>query len=258
MKLFYRTYGTGHPLLILHGLFGQSDNWNTLAKQFAAQGMQVITADLRNHGQSPHSAEWNYELMAGDILELADDLGIEKTDILGHSMGGRVAMQFSINHPDRVRKLLVADMAPRTYLPRHDRIVEGLLAADPLRLRSRKAVQVCLSAYIPDEGTKQFLLKNLYWRADGQLDWRFNLKVLASHMDIVSSHFPTPSQPCHIPAFFLRGERSDYLLEDDLVFIRRIFPLAALITIPDAGHWIHAEQPALFLEEVVKIIEPVR
>ncbi|HXC05771.1 MAG TPA: alpha/beta fold hydrolase [Bacteroidia bacterium] len=254
MKLFYRSFGSGSPLLILHGLFGQSDNWNTLAKQFASEGLQVFTADLRNHGLSPHSGEWSYAAMTEDILELINDLNLSQLSVLGHSMGGRVAMQFAIRYPERIHKLIIADMAPKTYPSHHDQIVKGLLSADLTLLKTRKEVDARLSEYISDEATKQFLLKNLYWIQEDRLGWRFNLPVIASRLSEVSSPFPVPDQPCTVPAWFIRGGRSGYVTEADMPLIQTIFPKAVLVTIPDAGHWIHAEQPRIFKEEVIRIL----
>jgi len=161
MKLFYRKSGQGQALIILHGLFGQSDNWNTLAKQFADEGFEVYTVDQRNHGLSPHSDEWNYKVMSNDILELIKENDLQKVILLGHSMGGKTAMQFAVDHCELLDKLIVADMAPRHYPLHHQSVLEGLQAVDFNLVKIRKEVEVVLSKYIPDFGTKQFLLKNL-------------------------------------------------------------------------------------------------
>src|SRR4051812_47077540 len=163
MKLFFREAGEGQPLIILHGLFGQSDNWNTLAKQFAENNLKVFTVDLRNHGLSPHSEEWNYKVMSEDILELINDNNLQDSIILGHSMGGKVAMQLAIDHPEALNKLIIADMAPKFYPILHQKIIEGLQSVDFTKVKTRKEVESKLSEYIHDFGTKQFLLKNIYW-----------------------------------------------------------------------------------------------
>jgi esterase len=254
MKLFYRKYGAGEPFLILHGLFGQSDNWNTLAKQFGGSDLEVYVVDMRNHGLSPHSEVWNYDVMADDILELADDLQLTRFTILGHSMGGMAAMNFACKYANRLNKLIVADIAPKPYPPHHDKVLAALLAVDFSKQKTRKEADNILSAYIPDEATKQFLLKNLFWKEDDLLAWRFNLEVIARNIEIISSTFSLPDIACPIPAWFIKGERSGYISNNDLPLIHHLFPVSTLVTIPNAGHWIHADQPVLFFEKIMEII----
>jgi esterase len=251
MNLFFRKYGSGNPLLILHGLFGLSDNWNTLAKQFSEHGLEVYTLDLRNHGLSPHSEDWDYSVMAADIAELIDELGLSDCILLGHSMGGMVAMQVALHFPQKIARLIVLDMAPKVYPPPHDGVLEGLLAVDLKVIKTRKEADKVLSGYIKDEGTKQFLLKNLYWKDDTTLAWRFNLPVLAKKREVVGIPFDSSSSVSNVPALFIKGEKSDYILDSDHQLIKRIFPNARFISIPNAGHWVHAEQPKLFFEAVL-------
>ena len=164
MKLFYRKIGSGQPLLILHGLFGQSDNWNSLAKLFAEKGFEVFTIDLRNHGLSPHDDEWDYETMSKDVLELITDCNLQQVDLIGHSMGGKVAMRLAIDYPELINKLIVVDISPKYYPIHHQSVLEALNAVDFSILKTRKEAETVLSNYITDFGTKQFLLKNIYWK----------------------------------------------------------------------------------------------
>lgn len=255
MKLFYRVLGSGQPLVILHGLFGQSDNWNSLSKRFAESGLQVYTADLRNHGLSPHSDEWSYPAMAADVYELIEDLKLENVILLGHSMGGMVAMEFACEHPGKIDKLIVADMAPKQYPPHHDAVIAGLKSVDFSLIKTRKEAEAQLSHFIKDEGTRQFLMKNLYWKSETELDWRFNLKIIADKYKEVGKPFDTGNAFCDKPAWFIRGDRSDYILDSDWPLISRIFPDSSLITIPGSGHWVHAEQPLLFYNAVSEIVK---
>jgi len=254
MKIFYRKSGQGQPLIILHGLFGQSDNWNTLARQFADRGFEVYIVDQRNHGLSPHSDEWNYKAMSDDILELIQENKLQHVILLGHSMGGKTAMQFAIQHSEFLDKLIVADMAPRYYPAHHQRVLEGLQAVDFSLIKTRKEVEAVLSEYIPDFGTKQFLLKNLYWKDNERLDWRFNLKVIANQIENAGEAISSDAV-CNTPALFIRGEKSNYILDDDLDLIMKIFPNSMLETIPEAGHWVHAEKPKEFFDAVVDFIK---
>lgn len=254
MKLFYRKFGEGQPFLILHGLFGQSDNWNTLAKQISEQGFEVYTVDLRNHGLSPHSDIWDYPSMSEDIKELIDDLVLRDSILLGHSMGGKTAMQFALKHPELLDKLIIADMAPRYYAPHHQAVLQGLQAVDFSIIKTRKEAEAVLSKYIDDVGTKQFLLKNIFWKADDTMDWRFNLKVISREIENAGLAIQADTN-CEIPTLFIRGERSDYIQESDFNIIREIFTRSYIETIPNAGHWIHAEQPAAFLKCILHFVK---
>jgi pimeloyl-ACP methyl ester carboxylesterase len=264
MKLFYRKIGEGHPLIILHGLFGQSDNWNSLGKQFAEQGFEVYLVDLRNHGNSPHSEVWNYQVMSDDIYELIVDAGLLQNKniiLLGHSMGGKVVMQFAIQHPDLLEKIIVADIGPKFHLPDNKDVMQALQAIDLKQIKTRKELEVALSLYINDIGTKQFLLKNSYWKDAventdniGTLKWRFNLKTISQEIDNISEAI-TSDEPCNVPALFIRGALSNYILEDDYNSIKELFPNSKIETIADAGHWVHANKPKEFYEEVILFIK---
>jgi len=254
MKLFYRRSGQGQPLIILHGLFGQSDNWNTLAKQFSDNGFQVYAVDARNHGLSPHSDEWNYKVMSDDILELIKDNNLEDVIFMGHSMGGKVAMQFAIDHPQHLDKLIVVDIAPKYYPLHHQSVLAALQAVDFSVVKARREVEDVLSQYISDLGTKQFLLKNIYWKENGELAWRFNLNVMVQKIENIGEA-TVSDKICDVTTLFIRGEKSNYILEEDIDLIQEIFPRSILETITDAGHWVHAEKPKAFFECVMKFIK---
>lgn len=261
MKLFYRKFGEGQPLIILHGLFGQSDNWNTLAKQFAENGFEVYTLDQRNHGLSPHSDVWNFKAMSQDVLEFMNEHQLKNVILLGHSMGGKTAMQLAIDHPENIDKLIVADIAPKYYPMHHQGVMEALQAVDFNIVKSRKEVEEVLSLYISDFGTKQFLLKNIFWIDDTEMAWRFNLKVIIQQIENVGQEVThigdaTPvDKVCDVSTLFIRGEYSNYILDEDVELITELFPNSKLETLSGAGHWLHAEKPKEFFESVMKFIK---
>lgn len=256
MKLFYRTYGEGKPIIILHGLFGQCDNWQTHAKALAEKGFKVFTVDQRNHGLSPHSDEFNYKVMSEDINELVDDLGLNKVILLGHSMGGKTAMQFASDHPGKVDKLIVADIGPKLLPPHQQDVISALRAIDFDKIKARRGAEEILSQYISDYGTKQFLLKNIYWKTDTQLNWRFNFIVLEKNIDGIGAEieFTRVYTKHDFKTLFIRGENSTYILDSDIPDIRNNFPDAEFATIEGAGHWLHVDKPKEFLEEVLRFI----
>ena len=253
MKLFYRKTGEGQPIIILHGLFGQSDNWNTLARQFAEQNFQVFTVDLRNHGLSPHSDDFNFQVLSDDIVELINDNHLQEIILIGHSLGGKVAMEFAIKHPDVLDKLIVVDIAPKYYPLHHQSVLQALEAVDFSIVKTRKQAEEILSKYISDFGTKQFLLKNIYWKENGEMAWRFNLKVIAEQIENVGEATKNDTT-CDVPTLFIRGEESKYILDSDMNLIQEIFTHNMLDTIADAGHWVHAEKPKEFFETVMKFV----
>lgn len=253
MDLFFRKFGEGKPLVILHGLFGQSDNWNSLAKHFSMQGFAVYTVDQRNHGLSPHSDDWDYRLMSDDLYELFTNEKLQDAVLIGHSMGGKTAMQFALDHPELLDKLIVVDISPKYYPIHHQTVLDGLNSVDFEVINTRRAAEEQLSKYIPDEGTKQFLLKNIYWKEDGKLAWRFNLPVITAKIESVGEATPV-DHSCEVPALFIRGERSGYIRDEDWSLIQELFPRSMLETVADAGHWIHAEKPKEFFETVMKFI----
>ncbi|MFO7879387.1 MAG: alpha/beta fold hydrolase [Bacteroidota bacterium] len=260
MKLFYREYGEGNPLIILHGLYGSSDNWMSIAKTLSSD-FRVIVPDLRNHGQSPHHEDHSYPSMTKDLLELFKSCGIDKAHILGHSMGGKLAMFFAAEYPDMVDKMIVADMSPRSYknlsepsghVNFHLNLMDKLLQTDISSQDNFADVDETLSKYIADERLRGFFLKNIK-KTDEGLEWKLNLKSLRDNLPeimegLYADDFAT--NKIRIPVLFLRAEKSDYISLDDFSFIRFIFPQSEIISIPDAGHWLHAEQPKLFIKNV--------
>jgi esterase len=253
--LYSKIEGEGKPLIILHGFLGMSDNWKTLGTQFAEQGFQVHMLDLRNHGRSFHSDEFNYAVMSEDILVYCNFNQLDKIDIIGHSMGGKVAMFLAINHPELIDNLIVADIGPKYYRPHHQDILEGLNAVDFSVKPERSEVEEILKNYIPDFGTRQFLMKSLYWKEPGQLAFRFNLQVFNKEIEQVGIALP---EEAHFdkPTLFIRGGSSRYILDEDFDAIKNQFSKAEFETIPNAGHWLHAENPKLFFEMVNNFLKP--
>lgn len=246
MQLHYQTLGQGQPLMLLHGLFGSGNNWGTIAKHFA-QHYQVLCVDLRNHGKSPHSASQSYANMAEDLLELCDALCLEDIHLLGHSLGGKVAMQFAVQHPERVDKLIVADMAMRAYADAHTHLMDAMMAIDLSTLQNRHEVDRLLSHRIPQTELRQFLLMNLV-KSDNALAWRINLSALKTNYPNLqqavceNAHYEKPS-------LFIRGEQSDYVQEADTEQISTHFIRAQFASLP-TGHWVHAENPQAFIKLV--------
>ena len=247
MKLHSQILGEGTPLVILHGFLGMGDNWGTLAKRFADDGFQVHLVDQRNHGRSFHDPEFSYPLMAGDLKHYCDAEQLDKVDIIGHSMGGKTAMQFATDHPERVSGLLVADIAPKYYPQHHQDILKALNALDFDTLKSRGEADEALARYISHTGVRQFLLKNLYWKKKGRLGLRINLPVLIEKIEEVGKPL---AQEAYFegPVLFLAGERSGYIEPVDQLLINKHFPNAEIGKIPKAGHWLHAENPDAFYE----------
>lgn len=245
MKLNHKIFGEGQPLIIMHGLFGMLDNWKTLAKKWA-DNYQVILVDMRNHGHSPRSDEFSYQLMLEDLDELIDDLFLDEINILGHSMGGKVAMKFAQKHPELANKIIVADIGPKKYPVHHQTILEGLHSVPINEVKSRKEVDEYLSKYIKTDSIRQFFLKNLYWKEKGVLDWRFNLGSISNNIGLVGEDLL--SGKFEKPTLFIRGGASNYILDTDVPSIKNAFPKAEFATIPNTGHWLHAENPKMFFE----------
>jgi len=245
--IYSKIEGTGTPLLIIHGFLGMSDNWKTIGTQFASDGFQVHLLDLRNHGKSFHSEEFSYEIMAKDVFDYCNANNLKTVSVLGHSMGGKTAMLFAATHPEMVEKLIVADIGPKFYPEHHQTIFEGLNAVDFSKKPSRNEVEEITSKYITDFGTRQFLLKSLYWQESGQLAFRFNLAVFNKKMDEIGKPLPE-NAVFDQPTLFIRGGNSNYILDEDFENIKRHFPDSRIETISNVGHWLHAENPKLFYE----------
>lgn len=244
--LYYREFGAGNPIVILHGLFGFSDNWQTIAKGLAEHHL-VVTPDLRNHGRSPHLPTHTYPEMAEDLRIFMEEKWMFRAALIGHSMGGKVAMQLALSYPEMVEKLVVVDMAPGRAADNHSGIFEALLQLDLSGMDNRAEIEKHLSARIPDIGTRQFLLKNITREENGSFTWKMNLPVLWKHFpDILAA--VNGDHAFEKPVLFVRGGRSDYIKDSDWAHIKTLFPRAELATIADAGHWVHADKPAELLD----------
>lgn len=248
MKLHHRELGSGQPMIILHGLFGFSDNWQTHAKKFEDY-YRVILVDLRNHGHSDWSDEFSYELMVKDLKELCDDLGLKNILLIGHSMGGKVAMLFAQKHKELLDKLVVVDIGVKAYPMHHQHILAGMHAIDLSKIKLRSEAEDILKQYIDSDGVRQFLLKNLYWKEKGQLAWRMNLSVLEREMENILSTLP--EKEVMLPTLFIRGELSNYILDEDIEQLEDQFPDSEIVTLKNAGHWVHAEAPEEFVDAVL-------
>ena len=232
-------------MFLLHGLFGASDNWHYIAQKLA-ENFHVFTPDLRNHGQSPHSATMDYPLMAGDVAEIMAAQGLAGAYVIGHSMGGKVAMQLALQFPERVEKLIVSDIAPRVYAPAHERIFKALLALDLTAYSSRQPMEEVLEPDIPNLVLRRFLLKNLGRDSQGKFYWKMNLRGIWENYPKLAESLTT-AKPFIGPTLFVRGGRSDYIQLGDETLIHQIFPQARMETIPEASHWVHADKPEEFL-----------
>lgn len=251
MKLHFRTYGHGEPLIILHGVFGSSDNWQTLGKEFS-QKYKVYLVDQRNHGNSPHSEEFDYNVMADDILELMLNENIDRAHLLGHSMGGKTAMTFATRYPERVEKLVVVDIAPKHYPPHHDKIFRAFRSLKLDELKTRQEADEQMAYRIAEPGVRQFLLKNL--TRDGEnFVWKLNLDVIEKNIEYVGESL-SDEDWFNGHVLFLAGSNSDYIQADDEQIIRQHFPNASIVQVPGAGHWVHAEQPKTLARKVMEFL----
>ena len=251
MKLFFKIYGDkGQDLKIIHGLFGMSDNWNSLGKQFAKY-CKVHLIDLRNHGRSPHAEEFNYDVMCEDVLEYMEDHNIQKPILLGHSLGGKVAMKFAFTYTEKIEKLIVADISPREYNSDFYKNLLATLYKLPLEdFDKRKEIDSVLSSTYEDKGMRLFLLKNLYRNENKEFAWRFNIEVLLEKVsNIQEADFVKGT--CDIPTHFIRGGNSNYITTQDELIINKHFSDFSIVTIEGAGHWLHAENPERFYDEVI-------
>ena len=255
VKLNYNSNGEGKPLLILHGLFGSSRNWNAVAKELAAD-YRVITVDLRNHGDSGHDPDMTYPAMVVDLVQLLDELALPDAVMLGHSMGGKAAMGFALSHPDRTAGLIVVDIAPVSYPPGHMPLIRAMQSLPLSEIASRGDAETHLQAAGVDEPLiRQFLLQNLA-RDGGGYRWRLNLEALRRHLaDLASFPDDWPHSSYAGPACFLAGERSDYILPRHHGEIIRLFPEAVIETVESAGHWVHADRPEAVIAAVRTFME---
>ncbi|HGY57430.1 MAG TPA: alpha/beta fold hydrolase [Caldithrix abyssi] len=257
MELFYRKLGKGQPLIILHGLFGMSDNWMSIARRLAER-YTVFLLDQRNHGHSPHSDEFNYDVLLDDLHRFIVGQNLSQVRLIGHSMGGKVAMRYALNFSSRVEKPVVVDIAPKTYTHPHFKLFfEALFAIHPERLTSRKEADDILAQKIPQPAIRQFLLKNLVRGKDGRFRWRIHLKAIYLNLPKIMEGL-RDIRVFDKPALFLRGGRSDYILDGDFSLIYKWFPMARIETIPQATHWLHADAPEEFCSHLEKFYDDKR
>ncbi len=254
MQLFYRKVGEGQPIIILHGVFGSSDNWFSISKTLAEKGFEVYALDARNHGQSPRSEAFSYDLMADDLNVFIETHQIKNPIIVGHSMGGKATMTFAMKYPDVYSKLIIIDIAPKFYPTHHEHIIKGLNAIDLETIKSRNEAEAIAIQYIPNFGERQFLLKNLYRTEEGKFDWRINLPVLSNEIYQVGGEVEELRKISE-PTLFMRGSESGYILDEDIATIKNTFTNAQFETIEGAGHWIQAEKPVEFVESIIKFIK---
>lgn len=251
MNLFYRELGEGQPLIILHGLFGASDNWLSIGR-ILSEHFKVYLVDQRNHGKSPHDDEFSYRAMAEDLKEFIEQHDIDDPVILGHSMGGKTAMQFVLDNQDDFDKLIVVDIGPKAYPVHHRTILDGLLSIKLSTLASRGEADKQLSKYVPEMGVRQFLLKNL-GRGPNGFEWKVNLPVINEKIEIIG-HGTEGRLVIDKEVLFIRGANSNYILDEDIDLIKNIFPTAKLETVENAGHWVHAEKPQTVLDLVLAFL----
>jgi len=249
MQLNHKIFGEGEPFVILHGLFGMLDNWQGFAKKLA-EHYKVYIIDLRNHGKSFHSDEFSYELMSEDLFKLYEENNIGSAMLLGHSMGGKTAMRFALDHPQLIKKLFVLDIGPKQYMPGHLEIFEALFALEIDTLDNRKDASDALEERIPSFGVRQFILKNLTRNKDKSFRWKMNLKAIHEHYDRVIEALS--EGVFHGDTLFIKGENSDYINDGDEEEIYKLFPNASFKTVADAGHWVHAEKPDELLEILLR------
>ncbi|MDP4209025.1 MAG: alpha/beta fold hydrolase [Bacteroidota bacterium] len=267
MKLFFHKLGEGPALVILHGLYGSSDNWITVARKLS-EHFTVYLVDLRNHGRSPHVAEHSYQAMAADLNELFIDEGIEKAYLMGHSMGGKTAMLFAAQHPEKISRLIVVDIAPGRYTRvdepsehsiAHLNIVNAMLSLDFSQITTRTAIDAELAKFINNISVRQFIMKNVHRNANHSFSWKLNIEAISKGLPNILGAIPLEKTLQGnvldtFPTLFIRGENSDYITGEHIPEIYRYFPNAEIKGIPDAGHWVHADQPEKFMETLTSFL----
>lgn len=262
MELFYRNFGEGPPLIIVHGLYGASDNWLSIGKALAGN-FDVYLIDQRNHGQSPHSDTHNYPAMMDDLIRFMDRHDLRKAILVGHSMGGKTVMFLAEAYPERVDSLIVIDIAPTTCHPddhssqarTHTEIVNGMLSVDFSQVKNREDVDDQLARTIHSRRIRSFLMKNVSRSPEGNYLWKLNAPVIGKELPSIFegidlSKYSPGTGITGFPVLFIRGENSDYITDDCIPDIKQIFPMAEIATIPKTGHWLHAEQPDLLVKTI--------
>src|SRR5690554_834955 len=251
--LYSNIQGKGKPLLILHGFLGMGDNWKTLANSYANEGYEVHLIDQRNHGRSFHSEAFTYKLMVQDLKNYCDHHQITDMNLIGHSMGGKTAMMYASEYQNFVKKLIVVDIAPKSYPQHHQDILKGLSSLNFSTMNSRGDAENQLKQYVSNLGIRQFLLKNLYRKTQNEFALRLNLPALIKNIEEIGEALPE-NAIYEGPALFMKGERSGYIESMDEIAIQKQFPKASFVTIPNSGHWLHAENPEAFFEETLRFL----
>jgi len=254
MILHSNVFGKGDPFIILHGFLGMGDNWKSLGRLFAEQHYEIHLMDQRNHGRSFHNDEFSYEALVEDLRIYCQEKSLKEIILLGHSMGGKTAMQFAAKYPKMVSKLIIADISPRFYPVHHEAILEGLSTLNLKTIKSRSLADSLLSHYVLEVSTRQFLLKNLYWIEKGVLGLRLNIEILKKKVSEIGEALPIQAK-YDKKTLFLKGDRSGYITSEDQGLIKRHFPKAKILTIDNAGHWLHAENPRAFFSAVIQFIK---
>ena len=252
-KLNFRIIGQGTPVIILHGLFGMLDNWLTIAKKFEVQGYMPILIDQRDHGRSEHTDDFSYRLLAEDLYRFMEDNWIHESFLIGHSMGGKVALQFVANHASLIKKLVVVDIGIKKYNGGHENVLKALNSVDIHHLSSRSDAENELNKILQDTSTVQFLMKNLTRSKEGGYEWKMNFKLLEQKYQNILSEI-TFEHPVFTETLFIKGGHSDYILDEDFPSIKKVLPEARLITMPNAGHWVHADQPDELFSNIIDFI----
>jgi esterase len=254
MVLFYRKYGEGKPVIILHGLFGLSDNWVTIGGKIAGNNFCVYIPDQRNHGRSPHDNSFNYDLLGEDLKDFITQNHIESPAIIGHSMGGKVALNFALKYPECIDKLIVADMGIKKYPAHQTEIFDALLSIDPAEFTTRNEIERYLSERIHNDRLVKLLIKNFHFSYDTGFEWKINLKGIKENYSNILDEI-TATSSYNGKTLFIRGGLSDYISDEDIPEIKKLFPDAIFKTIRGASHWIHADKPTEFQEMVLQFIQ---
>ena len=254
MKLFFRKYGTGNPLIILHGLFGMSDNWVSIGKKIADNGYCVYIPDLRNHGLSPRSSEFNYTVLANDLEEFILQENISNPAILAHSLGGKVAMTLAIKQPQIIKKLIIVDIGIKKYHVHDKELIDALSSINLKTAISRSEIENELSSTIHDNRVVQLLMKNLTRDENNFFEWKLNVDAIRENFQSVFDNIPINNYSYPGSVLFIRGEKSSYINDKDIPEIKILFPNSIFVTIPGATHWVHADNPVIFLEIVMQYL----
>jgi esterase len=252
MNLHFEAVGEGPSLIILHGLLGSADNWRSMSRRLGAH-YKVFAVDLRNHGRSPHSDIFDYDVMIADLREFMEQQALRRSMLLGHSIGGKVAMQFAIDYPEQVDRLVIVDIAPKPYEPSQRYILQALRSLDLTRYKSFADVDAALAADVSHQSLRQFLLKNLARDEHRRLRWKVHLEAIDRNYDKLGQGL-APERTFDKPTLFIRGGRSNYIEDDDAPLIRQIFPQAEIATLPEAGHWAHVDAPEEFFQTVLNFL----